>query len=201
MAALSRRTIAKISVPALSQSAERFSREIEPRASASRDERWRLAPPPKGGLTMSTNPQDLMKIAAQRVVDGHFQDMYNEEQSEAIWDYLLAEKAEAEGYPDVAEILREVARDELKHALWMGQIAEKRRLEGNSLAGHLKNAMNGDNNVVSREREIAQMARLLGREADAARFEQMATDELDHVHKYQQALELLQKRNGRREGR
>ncbi len=142
------------------------------------------------------NPQDLMKTATRRVVDGHFQDMYSEERSEALWDFLLAERAAAEGYPQVAEILREVARDELKHAIWMGQVAEKRRLDGISLTDHLANAMGGDNSVVSREREIAQMARLLGREEDAARFEQMATDELDHVERYKQALELLGKKSG-----
>ena len=145
---------------------------------------------------MSMNPQDLMKNATERVVNRHFQDMYSEERSEALWDFLLAEKAGAEGYPEVAEILREVARDELKHALWMGQVAEKHRLEGSSLAVHLTNAMGGDNSVVSREREMAQMACLLGREEDATRFEQMANDELEHVEKYKQALELLQKRKG-----
>ena len=143
---------------------------------------------------MSMNPQDLMKIATERGVNRHFQDMYSEERSEALWDFLLAEKAEAEGYPEVAQILREIARDELKHALWMGQVAEKHRLEGSGLAVHLTNAMGGDNSVISREREMAQMAHLLGREEDAARFEQMAKDELDHVERYQQALELLQKR-------
>jgi len=143
---------------------------------------------------MTTKPDDLMKTATQQVVDRHFEDMYDEERSEAIWDYLLAEKAEAEGHLEVAQILREVAKDELKHALWMGKIAEKRRLEGNSLETHLRNALNGDNNVVSREREIAQMARLLGREEEAATFEQMARDELDHVEKYRQALEALQQR-------
>ena len=53
--------------------------------------------------------------------------------------------------------------------------------------------MSADDAVVEREREISQMARLLGREEDAATFDRMAKDELDHVEKYKQALELLQK--------
>ena len=53
--------------------------------------------------------------------------------------------------------------------------------------------VSADDAVVEREREISQMARLLGREEDAATFDRMAKDELDHVEKYKQALELLQK--------
>lgn len=143
---------------------------------------------------MSTNPEDLMKTAIRWAVDGHFQDMYGEECSEAIWNFLIAERAEAEGYPEVAEIIREVAKDELKHALWMGQIAKKRDLERRSLAEHIEGAMGGDDAVVDREREIAQMARLLGREEDAARFEQMANDELEHVERFKKVLALLKQR-------
>ena len=145
---------------------------------------------------MSTNPQELMKTATGYFVNDHFQGMYGEERNEAMWGFLLAEKAETEGHPEVAEILREIAKDELKHAIWMGQVAEKRRLEGRSLVDHMENAMDADDGVVDREREIAQMARLLGREEDAARFKQMANDELEHVEKYKQALQLLRNKNG-----
>ena len=144
---------------------------------------------------MYTNPQELMKTATRYFVNAHFRDMYGEERTEAIWNFLLADKAEEEGHPEVAEILREIARDELKHAIWMGKVAEKPRLDGHTLVHHLETAMVADDNVVDREREIAQMARLLEREKDAGRFEQMANDELDHVEKFKRALELLENKN------
>jgi rubrerythrin len=140
---------------------------------------------------MAVDKPELMKKALEMAVDKHFHSMYAEERNEAMSDFLLAEKAEAEGYPEVAEILREVARDELKHAIWMGRVTEKRQLDRASLASQLEGSMAADDAVVEREREIAAMARLLGREEDAATFEQMADDEIDHVEKYKQALELL----------
>lgn len=148
----------------------------------------------KGEFTMSVNEQNLMKAATRYYVSDHFHGMYEEERNEAMWGFLLAGKAESEGHPEVAGIIREVAQDELKHAIWMGMIAQKHRLEGNNLADQIEGAMSADDAVVEREREIAQMARLLGREEDAATFDQMAKDELDHVEKYKQALELLQKK-------
>lgn len=142
---------------------------------------------------MADKAEELLRTAAHRHIDNHYHSMWDEETSEALNEYLWAEKAEAEGHPEVAAILRETARDELKHALWMGVVARKRELDSRSLADYIRGSMGGDNNVVAREREIAAMARLLGREADAARFEQMAQDELDHVEKYKKALELLER--------
>ena len=144
---------------------------------------------------MSTNEQNLMKAATEYFVSDHFHSMYDEERSEAMWGFLLAEKAEAEGHPEIAKIIREVAQDELKHAIWMGLVSQKHRLEDSNLADQIEGVMSADDGVVDRECEVAQMARLLGREEDAATFEQMANDELDHVEKYKQALELLRQKN------
>jgi len=102
-----------------------------------------------------------------------------------------AEKAEADGYPEVARVIREVAMDESNHLARVAKLMRPDRID-RDVKTNLMAMIEGDTDAAERERDMAKKARAVGMEKEARPFESLAQKEMEHVEKLRVALRSLE---------
>jgi rubrerythrin len=104
---------------------------------------------------------------------------------------LFAQKARAEGHPEVARIFEQAAQEErFQH---FSEEASLAGLVGNTLE-NVKDAMQGEGyEMDSMYPTFARQARAAGDQAAAQRFEEISRDERKHHDRFQKALDALEK--------
>jgi len=104
--------------------------------------------------------------------------------------HLFAEKAEKEKYPEIANLFRQIAEEEVHHAVEEAELLRMIR----STKENLESSIEGESYESERMYpEFAEIAKKEGNEAVASRFKEIAEDEKEHLKKYREALKKLGK--------
>lgn len=131
-----------------------------------------------------------MTEAWRQAVTAHLQELYEEESWEVGSRLARAAKAREDGYPEVAALMEDIARDEARHLSLVVRLLHSERIE-QDVRTNLEAMIEGDVGAAEREQRLAETARRAGREREAALFEALARDELAHVAQLQAALQHL----------
>ncbi len=126
----------------------------------------------------------------RQTVAKHLQELYEEESWEAGSRLARAAKAREDGYPEVAALMEEIARDEARHLSLVVRLLRPEEVE-RDVQANLEAMIEADRGAGEREQRLAVIARQAGMEREAALFEALARDELEHVAKLEGALKQL----------
>lgn len=141
-----------------------------------------------------------MTEAWRQAVAEHLQELYEEESWEVGSCLARAAKAREDGYPEVAALMEDIARDEARHLSRVVRLLYPERIE-QDVRANLQAMLEGDEGAAERERRLAETARQAGLEREAALFEALARDELAHVARLKAALpRLIEGQRGERKG-
>ena len=113
---------------------------------------------------------------------------FNGECSEVGMYLAMARQAFREGYPEVAVVLEQIAKEEAEHASRFGEMLGE--LVGNSTKANLEKMLAGENGACHGKMAIAKKAKELNLDAIHDSVHEMARDEARHG----KALEALLKR-------
>lgn len=131
--------------------------------------------------------QEALKEAVQK----NLEEIIEEDGWEVGLYLARAEKAEADGYPEVARVIREVAMDEADHLARVAKLMRPDRID-RDVKTNLMAMIEGDTDAAEREQEMAEKARAVGMEQEARLFEYLAQKEMEHVEKLRAALRSLE---------
>lgn len=132
-----------------------------------------------------------LKDTLKEAVQNNLEEILAEEGWEVGLYLARAERAEAEGYPEIAKVIREVAMDEADHLTRVVKFMRPDRI-ARDLKTNLLAMIEGDTDAANREREMARKARAAGMAQEADLFEWLAQKEIEHVEKLTTALRLLE---------
>lgn len=130
-----------------------------------------------------------------QAVAKHLTELYEEESWEVGSRLARAAKAREDGYPEVAALMEEIARDEAKHLSLVVRLLHPEEVE-RGVWTNLEAMIEGDKGASEREQRLATIARQAGMEREAALFEALVRDELEHVAKLEATLTHLLGREG-----
>jgi rubrerythrin len=120
-------------------------------------------------------------------VTKNLKELYEEESWEAGSRLARAAKAREDGYPEVAALMEELARDEARHLGLVVRLLHPDEIE-RDIQTNLEAMLEGDRGAAERERRLAALARQAGMERESALFEALARDEVEHVAKLEAVL-------------
>lgn len=132
-------------------------------------------------------PREALKEAVRK----HLEEILAEEGMEVGLYLARAEKAEADGYPEIATVIRAVALDEASHLAQVAKVIWPDRID-RDLKTNVLAMIEGDTDAAEREQAMAQKARAVGMAREAELFEWLAQREMEHVAKLQEALRPLE---------
>lgn len=135
----------------------------------------------------------------RQAVAKNLQELYEEESWEVGSRLARAAKAREDGYPEVAALMEEIARDEARHLSLVVRLLYPEEVE-RDVRANLEAMIEGDRGAAEREQRLAVIARQAGMEREAVLFEALARDEVEHVAKLEAALKHLHSRTGREGG-
>lgn len=115
-----------------------------------------------------------------QAVAQHLKELYEEEGWEVGSRLARAAKAREDGYPEVAALMEEIARDEARHLSLVVRLLYPDEVE-RDVRTNLQAIIEADKGAAEREQRLATIARQAGREREAALLEALARDELEHV--------------------
>lgn len=128
-----------------------------------------------------------MTTPSREAVTAHLKELYDEESWEVGSRLARAARAREDGYPQVAALMEEIARDEAGHLSRVVRLLHADEVE-RDVRTNLESMIEGDRGAAEREERWAQLARQAGLHAEAELFEALARDELAHVAKLEAAL-------------
>jgi rubrerythrin len=131
-----------------------------------------------------------MTEEGRQAVLQNLRELYEEESWEVGSRLARAATARENGYPEAAALMEEIARDEAKHLSLVVRLLHPEEVE-RDVRTNLEAMIEGDRGAAEREQRLARIARQAGMEREAALFEALARDELDHVAKLEAALKHL----------
>ncbi len=120
-------------------------------------------------------------------VTKNLKELYEEECWEVGSRLARAAKASEDGYPEVAALMEELARDEARHLGLVVRLLHPDEIE-RDIQTNLEAMLEGDRGAAEREWRLAALARQAGMEREAALFEALARDEVEHVAKLEAVL-------------
>lgn len=129
------------------------------------------------------NSEEALKETVQK----NLEELLEEEGWEVGLYLARAERAEADGYPEIAKVIREVALDEADHLARVAKLLRPDRID-RDIKTNLMAMIEGDTDAAEREREMAEKARAVGMEQEARLFEYLAQKEMEHVEKLKKVL-------------
>lgn len=129
--------------------------------------------------------------AFKQAVQNNLEELFEEEGLEVGLYLARAEKAEADGCPGIAKVIREVAMDEADHLARVVKLMRPDRID-RDIKTNLMAMIEGDTDAAEREQEMAEKARAVGMEQEARLFEYLAQKEMERVEKLQAALRSLE---------
>lgn len=124
-------------------------------------------------------------------IEQHLKELFDEELWEAGVRLARAVAAEAEGYPEAAAALREVALDEAKHAYWVSQFIPQEEIK--DIRFNIQAAIEADRYAYTSGRERAMTVKTKARVGKKLTelFEQLSRDEQAHAEKLEAVLKSL----------
>lgn len=128
-----------------------------------------------------------MTTPSTEAVTGHLKELYDEESWEVGSRLARAARAREDGYPQVAALIEEIARDEAGHLSRVVRLLHADEVE-RDVRTNLESMIEGDRGAAEREERWVQLARQAGLHTEAELFGALARDELDHVAKLEAAL-------------
>jgi rubrerythrin len=131
--------------------------------------------------------REVLKEAIQK----NLEELLEEEGWEVGLYLARAERADLDGYPQVAKVIREVAMDEANHLARVVKLMRPDRID-RDVKTNLMAMIEGDTDAAEREREMAKKARAVGMDQEAQLFEWLAEREMGHVEKLKAALRSLE---------
>lgn len=131
-----------------------------------------------------------MERELQEEVQKNLKELFEEESLEVGLYLARARRAREQGYPEVADLIEQIGRDEATHLSLVVEILYPQYIE-RDLRTNLRAMISGDGGAADRERRMAEIARRAGMEREALLFERLARDELEHVAKIEAVLRQL----------
>lgn len=125
-----------------------------------------------------------------QAVTENLKELYEEESWEVGSRLARAAKAREDGYPELAALMEEIARDEARHLSLVVRLLYPDEVE-RDVRANLEAMIEADQGAAEREQRFAQIARQAGMEREAALFQALARDELEHAAKLEAALKHL----------
>lgn len=101
-----------------------------------------------------------------------------------------AAKAREDGYPEVAALMEDMARDEARHLSLVVRLLHPEEVE-RDVRTNLEARLAGDRGAAEREQRVAALARQAEMERAAALCEALARDEVEHAATLAAALQHL----------
>lgn len=138
------------------------------------------------------------KEALKEAVQKNLEELLEEEGWEVGLYLARAEKAEADGYPEVAKVMRDVAMDEADHLARVVKLLRPDRID-RDLKTNLMAMIEGDTDAAEREREMAKKARAIGMKQEADLFEWLSQKEMEHMEKLTAALRSIEETSMKQE--
>lgn len=138
------------------------------------------------------------KKALKEAVQKNLEELLEEEGWEVGLYLARAEKAEADGYPEVAKVMRDVAMDEADHLARVVKLLRPDRID-RDLKTNLMAMIEGDTDAAEREREMAKKARAIGMKQEADLFEWLSQKEMEHMEKLTAALRSIEETSMKQE--
>lgn len=129
----------------------------------------------------------------------NLRELYEEESWEVGSRLARAAKAREDGYPAVAALMEEIARDEARHLSLVVRLLHSEEVE-RDVRANLEAMIEGDRGAAEREQRLARIARQAGMEREAVLFEALARDEVQHVASLEAALKHLNPQTGQERG-
>lgn len=126
----------------------------------------------------------------EELVRAHLEELYEEEAFETGIGLARAARAREEGHPELADLFEEIALDEARHLSLAARLLYPQYVE-RDVEANLEGQRGGDADAIERETRMAEVARRAGLAREAELFEQLATDEREHVVKIEAALARL----------
>lgn len=112
------------------------------------------------------------------------------ETSEVGMYLAIARQAQREGYPEIAEVLKVIAREEAEHA---ARFAEFNGMIGNNLFDNIAQMLEGETFANKAKKEAADKAAELGLEAARDYFNESSKDEARHARMLEGILNRYKK--------
>jgi rubrerythrin len=135
-----------------------------------------------------SNEQEQSAANKKRIIIiEHLKELLEEEISEAGSRIVKAIIAEQEGSTKAASVLREIAYNEAKHAVLIAKVLPDSPFA--DTRANIQSSIEGDSDAAQREKDFARIAREAGMEDIAKLFQQLSTEETEHVKKLKEALQ------------
>lgn len=141
------------------------------------------------------NEEVALTEELRQAVVKNLKELYDEESWEVGSRLARAAKAREDGYPEVAALMEEIARDEARHLSLVVRVLYPEEVE-RDVRANLEAMIEGDRGAAEREQRLAVIARQAGMEREAVLFDALARDEVEHVAKLEAALKHLNRQTG-----